>query len=116
MFHYVPEEHALEAVGSRDLRSDLSQAGFHQHFIEEAPLDIVIAAVYERVTGKYGRRGMRYVEIEVGHAAENIMLQAVAMGLDTVAVGAFDDAAVKRALSLPPEQEPLYIIPCGSAL
>ena len=112
-FRYVPDGHALEPVNSRDLRESLSKAALHQEFVKTAPLDIVIAAIYGRVTGKYGRRGLRYVEIEAGHAAENVMLQAVAMGLDTVAVGAFDDGAVKSALGLPHDEEPLYIIPVG---
>jgi SagB-type dehydrogenase family enzyme len=112
-YRYVPEKHGMEILDERDLRSELARAALHQHFIAQAPLDVVIGAVYERVTRKYGRRGARYVDIEVGHAAQNVMLQAVAMGLGTVAVGAFDDGAVKDALGLPPDVEPLYIIPVG---
>jgi len=55
------------------------------------------------------------VHIEVGHFAQNIHLEAVALGLASVPVGAFKDEEVKKMLSLPPSEEPLYIIPVGYA-
>ena len=73
----------------------------------------MICAAYERVTGKYGKRGIMYAHMEAGHIAENIHLQAVALGLGSVAVGAFVDQELKSALALPPAETPLYIIPVG---
>jgi len=55
-----------------------------------------------------------YVHIEAGHAAQNICLQAVALKLGTVTVGAFDDAGVQKVLMLPEDEVPLYIIPAGN--
>ncbi len=72
-----------------------------------------IAAVYQRTTKKYGRRGIRYVHMEAGHAAQNLCLQAVALGLGGVTVGAFDDQQVKEILGLPSDHHPLYLIPVG---
>lgn len=51
--------------------------------------------------------------MEAGHAAENIHLQAVALGLGSVPVGAFDDDGVAEALDLAADEAPLYIIPVG---
>ncbi len=73
----------------------------------------VFTAVYERTTGRYGERGIRYVHIEVGHAAENLCLQATALGLGPVTVGAFNDDQVSELLDLPGDEAPLYIIPVG---
>jgi nitroreductase len=42
---------------------------------------------------------------------QNIYLKAVSLDLGTVAVGAFDDGAVKKVLGI--EEEPLYIMPLG---
>ncbi len=72
---------------------------------------LVLAARYERTTQRYGERGIRYVHIEVGHAGQNLYLQAEALGLGTVAVGAFSDAAVKDLLGI--EEDPLYLMPVG---
>ena len=75
---------------------------------------MVISVVYERISSKYGRqRGTRYTDIEVGHAAQNVHLQAIALVLDSVPVGAFNDEEVSKVLGLPRNEEPLYIIPVG---
>ncbi|MFH1799755.1 MAG: SagB/ThcOx family dehydrogenase [Candidatus Omnitrophota bacterium] len=112
-YRYVPQKHALEVLEERDLRGDLSRACLGQDPVRDAALDIVICAVYERVTGKYRERGKRYVDIEAGHVAQNVLLQAVAMGLGSVPIGAFDDGQVRNLLNLPKEQIPLCVIPVG---
>jgi SagB-type dehydrogenase family enzyme len=115
LFHYLPEENKLEIVSEKDLRNDLSSQALGQGAVKQAPIDIVICAIYERVTRKYADRGIRYVHIEAGHIAQNIHLQAVTLGLSSVPIGAFDDQGVKKVLSLPKDQQPLYIIPVGYA-
>ena len=63
---------------------------------------------------KYGERAGRYVHIEAGHAAQNLFLQAGALELDTVVVGAFDDDAVAALLRLPGDMQPLLLMPVGA--
>lgn len=113
VYRYKPEEHELELTLKGDVRIQLCRAALDQRFIEEAPVNIVIAAVYQRTERRYGKRAARYVHIEVGHAAQNIHLQAVALELGSVPIGAFHDEQVQRALSLPKNVQPLYIIPVG---
>ena len=96
-----------------DLREALAVACLRQMFIADAPVSVVIAAEYERTTGAYGDRGVRYVLIEVGHVAQNIYLQCEALGLATVAVGAFYDEEVAEALNIPKKHRPLYVMPVG---
>ncbi|MDD5566192.1 MAG: SagB/ThcOx family dehydrogenase [Candidatus Omnitrophica bacterium] len=113
LYHYLPQSHTLEVLSEGDLRGKLSGVSLGQASVSNAPLDIVICAVYERVTSKYRERGNRYVAIEAGHIAQNIHLQAVALGLVSVPVGAFSDEEVQKALNLPADCIPLYIIPVG---
>lgn len=113
IFHYLPQGHKLEMISEKDARKELAKASWGQDFVYQAPVDVVLCAVYSRVTSKYGESGIRYVHIEAGHIAENVHLQAVSMGLGSVPVGAFDDKEVRKALSLPSNCEPLYIIPVG---
>lgn len=115
LFHYIPDSHKLEKLGSSDLRTELMKASLLQKSISEAPVDIVITAIYERTTGKYGSRGIRYVHIEAGHVCQNILLEATALGLGAVPIGAFHDDDVQKVLNLPEEYIPLYIIPVGYA-
>jgi SagB-type dehydrogenase family enzyme len=114
MFHYLPDKHTLEKLSDKDLRAPLTSAAWGQEFIQAAPLILLFAAEFIRTTGHYGKRGIRYVYMEAGHAAQNIHLQAEALGLGSVAVGAFDDAAVSTVLSLPDNLEPLYMVAVGS--
>ena len=113
VYKYKPQQHELVRVLDGDQRETLSQAALDQQSVAEGAIDIVITAIYERTTGKYGDRGIRYVHLEAGHAAQNVYLQAAALNLGTVSIGAFYDDQVKEALSLPENEEPLYIMPVG---
>ena len=84
--------------------------------MREAPLVIAITAVYQRTAMKYGERAERYVHMEAGHAAQNVFLQAAALGLGAVPIGAFDDSRVKKVLGSPPDEQPLYLLPVGKPL
>ena len=114
VYHYNVKEHSLSLHVKGDIREKLgTTAAFNQKCISEAPACISISAVYERTMKTYGKRGERYVHIDTGHAAENIALQAVALGLATVMVGAFEDKKVSEILNLGEDMKPLYIIPVG---
>lgn len=113
VFHYEPEGHRLVAMAAGDKRGPLASAALSQGCVGTAPAVFVVCAVFERTSIKYRDRAPRYVHIEAGHAAQNIMLEAVALGLGSVPVGAFNDDQVKRVLGLPQRQEPLLLIPVG---
>ncbi|MCK4480495.1 MAG: SagB/ThcOx family dehydrogenase [Candidatus Lokiarchaeota archaeon] len=112
-FHYNFEKHVLELITSEDLSKKLAQASWDQNFIAEAYLNVIICAIFERTTQRYGERGVRYVYMEVGHCAQNIHLEAVALSLSSVPIGAYEDNKVKDVLNLKKKIEPLYIIPVG---
>lgn len=113
LYQYMPDLHQAEHTPTLGLHQELWEAGLRQDWIREAPVVFVIAAVYERTSTKYGDRAERYVHMEAGHAAENLLLQAVALDLGAVPVGAFHDKQVADALGLPDDQAPLYLIPVG---
>lgn len=116
IYHYEPNAHSLSLHTSGDLRPYLARAALDEDFIAKAPVDIVICALYHRTSYRYGKRGERYVHMEVGHVGENIHLQAVALGLSTVEVGAFNDEAVTKVLGVNQQFKPLYIMPVGKAV
>ena len=114
--YYRPAAHELELTVEGDVRRQLRGACLDQRWIEEAPVSIVIAAVYDRTGRAYGQRAIRYVHMEAGHAAQNVHLQAVALGLGSVPIGAFRDEQVHKVLSLPDDHQPLYVISVGYSL
>jgi SagB-type dehydrogenase family enzyme len=114
LYRYLPEGHQLERLAGTDLRQSLYQAALHQDAVSQAPAVFIVTAVYERTAQKYGsERTPRYVHMEVGHAAQNLLLEAVALGLGAVPIGAFHDDEIQSVLGIPADHAPLYLIPVG---
>jgi len=113
VYHYEVEDHALRLYLPEDIRPEIADAALKQDFISVAPVTLVICAIYDRTLMRYSTRGERYVYLEVGHSSQNIYLQTIALGLRTVAVGAFNDEEVRKVLRLDSSVRPLYIMPIG---
>ncbi len=114
LYRYRPLSHTLEFVIPGELRPALQRVSLNQPLVRQAPAVFIITALPERTEARYGGRAMRYVFMEVGHAAQNLNLQAIALGLGSVVVGAFHDADLTAVLNLPPGEIPLYVIPAGA--
>lgn len=111
--HYSPSKHQLSQMDDRDLRSAVQAAALGQKSVGDAPAVFVMTGVYARTRAKYGDGAERYVHMEAGHAAQNLLLQAVAMDLGGVTVGAIENEKLSKALGLPDDEDPLYVIPVG---
>jgi SagB-type dehydrogenase family enzyme len=116
IYHYLPTDHQLRLLSEGEVSDQLSSAALRQSAVKNAPAVIVFSAVPERTTARYGERGMQYVFMEAGHAAQNVCLQAVALDLCTVTIGAFDEDEVRKTLNLPEREIPLYLLPVGRPL
>lgn len=101
----------IHVVYDKDMKERLCHAALNQRCVAEAQVDLVVLADYQKVMSRYGKRGVRYAQMEAGHIGQNISLIAVSLGLGTVMIGAFKDEEVKKVLST--EEDPLYIIPVG---
>lgn len=115
IYRYITARHELLSLASGERRNDLCGAALNQSSIRRAPAVIVMTAVYERTTSKYGERGIRYVHMEAGHAAQNIYLQSVSLGLGTVVIGAFRDEEIGKIMKMTEMERPLYIMPVGKS-
>lgn len=113
IYHYQVGRHELLLAKPGYDAEALIDAAFGQDWIASAPACISIAGVFERTMVKYQDRGRGYVYMEAGHAAESLMLQAVALGLAATIVGAFRDDEVGRLFCLGPNETPLCLIPVG---
>ena len=113
IYRYVPQQHALTLVQSGDHRGKLSTSALGQGFVREAPAVIVLTGVSSRITGKYGQRGIQYMIMEAGHAAQNVCLQAVTRQIGVVPVGAFKEDQVRQILQIDSSELPLYLLPLG---
>ncbi len=113
VYKYQSAAHELVRRGDGDLRADAARAALGQSWIADGQAIVVIAAVFRRTTARYGRRGMRYVHMEAGHAAQNVYLQATALDLGTTVVGAFDDSRIHALVGMARDESPLSLMPLG---
>jgi nitroreductase len=116
--HKAPSAGNLQArdfivVRDQETKDAMTAAALDQEFISRAPVDIVVCANMERIA-HYGHRGRTlYALQDVAAAVQNILLTAVAEGLGTVWIGAFDEHKVVNILGVPEHIRPVAIIPVG---
>lgn len=115
VLHYLPRTSSVEVRYDDQAKERVADA------VSDTPASrayalVVITGVPDRITGKYAERGIRYMWMEAGHAAQNLLLAAAALGLGAVTIGAFDDEGIADALGLSDMEEPLYLIPVGRPL
>lgn len=113
MMHYLPQGHRVESRTQPDLRPALQAAALGQAPVGAAPDVVVVAVAPDRTRARYGPRADTYVELEAGHAAQNILLEATALGLAAVPIGSLDPTRSTATLALPPDQTVIYLIPVG---
>ena len=113
VYRYTPYTHTLTPSARGDRREDIAAAALGQAWMAEAQALVAFCAVFERITGRYGRRGELYVLIEAGHASQNLSLAAAALGLGSTVVGAFDDARIRAVLGAAGDEHPLILQPVG---
>ena len=114
MYLYEPATHDLQRTGEDDRAGEVAKAALDQEAVYQSPAVFVIVGTNERTAGRYGERAERYVKLEAGHAAQNLLLQATALDLGAVPIGAFYDDRLQAALELPADEMPLYVIPVGA--
>lgn len=109
-FQYVPEGHRLKKLGSADVRSKLST----QPSVLAAPAVFVVAGDYDRAQESADpEMAARFVNLEAGHATQNLLLQATALKLGAVPVGGINPGDITKAASLPSSSRPIYLVPVG---
>lgn len=113
IYKYFPEDHKILCIKDGDYRKDLFDFSYGQMPVKESAFVVIFCANYEKTMARYRQRGIKYVDIEVGHCGQNVYLQCVSLGLGTVAIGAFDENRVKSMLDLDSKIIPIYLMPVG---
>jgi SagB-type dehydrogenase family enzyme len=113
VYRYLPDGHALRRRLAGDRREAVTQATLNQDFLREAPVVMVLSSVAARTAPRFGAFTERLIDMEVGHVAQNVSLQAVALGLGTVVVAAIREAELAAALHLGEGERPIYLMPLG---
>lgn len=113
LYKYDVNKNALMLITKGKFRDELAKIALNQSWIKDAPVIIIINAILQRTTQKYGERGIQYVHIEVGSVAQNIYLQATHLNLGTTIVGAFQDKELKKLLNFNVNEDSFAMMPIG---
>ncbi len=110
-YHYLPATHSLQVLASTKPGTNLLSGATSQGHVQSAPAVFVIAAVYERMGP--GAKNRTWTDYEAGLASENLMLEAVALGLGSVVTGGIDAGTVKEAVKFTGSEQVIVVIPVG---
>jgi SagB-type dehydrogenase family enzyme len=113
--HYDPGKHALAKVAPCPAKGELDRLIFADNLGDGAAAALILTGVFERAQAKYGERGYRFVLLEAGHAAQNVLLAAQSMGLAGAPIGGFCEDALGAAMGLDATREsPVYVVLLGA--
>lgn len=110
------QEWRFIVVTKPEIRKQIAESALGQHWIETAPVHIVIASLTEKIKIHYGMRGERLYSIQdCAACAIHMMLAAKEFGLGSCWIGAFDEAKIQRILKMPDDVRPQMILTLGYA-
>lgn len=114
LYHYDPLGHSLEVLQPGDVRRALVPAMVFPELVESCPALFLVGSLFWRSRFKYGLRGYRFVLLEAGHLAQNLLLACAALRLAAVPLGGFYDRRVDELLGFDGVNEStLYAICVG---
>lgn len=112
VYRYIPEKNSIEGVAEGDLRATLVQNAQMQPWIQDSPAMIVITVNY-KMMGDADSRGRMMADFEIGHVAQNALLEAVALHLGAVPVASFNAETLGKSINLPSPFVAAYLLPIG---
>jgi nitroreductase len=104
-------------VRDRAKKIELAEASLSQMWMTQAPVIIVVCIRMDIMEERYGKRGIEnYAYADAALCAQNMMLAAYDMGLDSCYVGSFNESEVSRVVKIPNDVKPIIILPIGKGL
>lgn len=114
LYHVQVNQRCLELCGPGPVARLLDPLVLMPYDGLKAPCLLIFTARLARPLTKYGERGYRFILLDAGHVAQNVLLVATSLGLGALPIGGFLDDDLADALRLDPCQEPvIYIIAVG---
>jgi len=114
VYHYSPQGHNLTIIAEGNKIDELFNTPIGQvDWRNDAPAIFVITGVFERMNKIPGQDLSRFVYIEAGTAAENLLLEVVSLGLASTYTASFDANKIRTLLELSQGEEPIGVLPVG---
>ncbi len=113
VFHYIPKDHAVVKVRPGNVWDEISKSVVATS-THQSRCVFVISAVFARTEKKASvDEAKRYIYLEGGHAAQNLLLQTIPLGMSAVPIGAPVSPDEQKILGIPKEEKPIYILATG---
>ena len=114
VYHFCPGDFTLRRLRVGDHRGALAEAASEPDRIIQAPVSLVLSAIYWRNAWKYQARAYRHFFWNAGTLLANLLATAVAADLPARVLTGFADGAVNHLLGLDPAHEgALALVPVG---
>jgi SagB-type dehydrogenase family enzyme len=114
VMHYNPIRHELDLLWDFPRDFDFEQSLYGHSSARYASCAIVFTGIWHRVAQKYQDFGYLLALLEAGHAAQNVLLSAAALGISARPIAGFEDIVISRALDLDESREqPIYVVGIG---
>jgi SagB-type dehydrogenase family enzyme len=113
VYKFNPAGHKLTGLMNRDKKAEICSAAENQIMIKEAPIVLVYTGIPEKLLASGQEIKLRWTNMEVGHSAQNVYLQATALNMGTCAIGSFNEKKVRQILNIPVNEQILYMMPVG---
>lgn len=105
IYHYGVKTHALEPVLFMDFSPSDIATLVSTKWLQDTNGMICMTSVFSRTVNKYGSRGYRYILIEAGHAAQNMLLAGTEHGVNIIPIGGVNEAEAEKLLGLATSEE-----------
>lgn len=100
IYHYDPLDHGLRLHVAGDQTEAIAKTLVQPALPEDTSIHLIFSMIPSRLAIKYGDRGYRFAMLEAGHASQNAIVAARAMGYDAIPVGGYRDEELEALLGL----------------
>lgn len=100
VYHYAVKEHSLEPVLKTSFSRETIDSFSSMEWLSGANGMIVLTGVFSRVAMKYGSRGYRYILLEAGHVAQNMLLAGTEKQINMIPLGGVNEEVIEEYMGL----------------
>lgn len=113
VYHYIPQNHSLAVIMQGNIDEYYNAASGPESWIKTAPVIFVITGVMSRMNIMPGQDLSRFVYVEAGTAAENMLLEVVSLNLASTYTAGFNSNRTAELLRLSQSEVPIGVFPVG---
>jgi SagB-type dehydrogenase family enzyme len=115
VYHYLIKDHSLEELKLGGYYFEIAKATLDQEMCATAGIVFIWTAIFNRSKCKYGQRAYRYIYLDAGHIAQNLILASTSLNLGSCPIAAFYDEEVNNIICVDGvEESVLYMCVVGN--